>query len=209
MLDLHRLRLLRELKHRGTLAAVAEALAYTPSAISQQLSVLEAEAGVPLLERAGRRVRLTPAAERLVEHTEAILERLEQARADLDAGAPPRPLADLAGHPWILEPPGTAARDWATAVCRTAGFEPNVRYQSTDLFLHLRLVRTGHAVALLPGLLPADPAIHLTDLPGSPARRIYVATRRGASHQPALAAVSQALATAIQAGPPRDASSTG
>ncbi|HEY2262071.1 MAG TPA: LysR family transcriptional regulator, partial [Streptosporangiaceae bacterium] len=75
MLDLHRLRLLRELKHRGTLAAVADALAYTPSAISQQLSVLEAEAGVPLLERAGRRLRLTPAAERLVEHTEAILER--------------------------------------------------------------------------------------------------------------------------------------
>ena len=87
VLDLHRLRLLRELKHRGTLAAVAEALAYTPSAISQQLSVLETEAGVPLLERAGRRVRLTPAAERLVEHTEAILERLEQARADLDASA--------------------------------------------------------------------------------------------------------------------------
>src|SRR6266581_1772585 len=87
VLDLHRLRLLRELKHRGTLAAVAEALAYTPSAISQQLSVLETEAGVQLLERAGRRVRLTPAAERLVEHTEAILERLEQAQADLDASA--------------------------------------------------------------------------------------------------------------------------
>ena len=87
MLDLHRLRLLRELKHRGTLAAVAEALAYTPSAISQQLSVLETEAGVQLLERAGRRVRLTPAAGRLVEHTEAILERLERARADLDASA--------------------------------------------------------------------------------------------------------------------------
>jgi DNA-binding transcriptional LysR family regulator len=87
VLDLHRLRLLRELKHRGTLAAVADALAYTPSAISQQLSVLETEAGVPLLERAGRRLRLTPAAERLVEHTEAILERLEQARADLDASA--------------------------------------------------------------------------------------------------------------------------
>lgn len=52
MLDLHRLRLLRELKHRGTLAAVADALAYTLSAISQQLSVLEAEAGAPLLERA-------------------------------------------------------------------------------------------------------------------------------------------------------------
>ena len=304
VLDLHRLRLLRELKHRGTLAAVAEALAYTPSAISQQLSVLETEAGVPLLERAGRRVRLTPAAERLVEHTEAILERLEQARADLDAsaaaisgtvriaafqttahaiipaalsalaqahpalraevterepetslpgliahefdlalleeypghpprrrpeldyrelatdpmrlaqpaGAPPRPLAELGDHPWIMEPSGTAARHWATAVCRAAGFEPDVRYQSTDLLLHLRLVRTGHAVAFLPALLSASPAgvdgaaparadaaIHLSDLPGSPARRIYAATRRGASQQPALAAVSQALATAIQA----------
>jgi DNA-binding transcriptional LysR family regulator len=314
VLDLHRLRLLRELRHRGTLAAVADALTYTPSAISQQLSVLEAEAGVPLLERSGRSVRLTPAAERLVEHTEAILERLEQARADLDASAAriggtvriaafhttahavipaalsalasahpalrvevterepeaslpgliahefdlalleeypghpqrrrpeldyrqlatdpmrlaqpasaPRALADLAGHPWILEPPGTAARHWATAVCRAAGFEPDVRYQSTDLLLHLRLVRTGHAVALLPGLLSAsrsaagqsgagqsaagqsgadsthaDPPIHLSDLPGSPARHIYAATRRGAGQHPALAAVRQALATAIQ-----------
>ena len=103
MLDLHRLRLLRELKHRGTLAAVAEALAYTPSAISQQLSVLETEAGVPLLERTGRRVRLTPAAERLVEHTEAILERLEQARADLA----PRPPASAVPS---ASPPSTPPR---------------------------------------------------------------------------------------------------
>ncbi len=125
------------------------------------------------------------------------------------ASAPARTLAELAGHPWILEPPGTAARHWATAACRAAGFEPDVRYQSTDLFLHLRLVRTGHAVALLPGLLPADPAIRLSDLPGFPVRRIYAATRRGASQQPALAAVSQALSTAIQVGPSRNASSTG
>ena len=115
------------------------------------------------------------------------------------AGAPPRPLAGLGDHPWIMEPRETAARHWATAVCRAAGFEPDIRYQSTDLLLHLRLVRTGHAVAILPALLPSDPAIHLSDLPGSPARRIYAATRRGASQQPALAAVSQALATAIQA----------
>lgn len=50
LLDLHRLRLLRELKHRGTLAAVAAALSYSPSSVSQQLSVLEAEVGVALLE---------------------------------------------------------------------------------------------------------------------------------------------------------------
>ena len=53
MLDLHRLRLLRELSHRGTLAAVACALSYSPSAVSQQLTKLESEVGVPLLWAAG------------------------------------------------------------------------------------------------------------------------------------------------------------
>lgn len=86
MLDVRRLRLLRELAHRGTIAAVADALTFTPSAVSQQLSVLEREAGVRLLERAGRRVTLTPAGRTLVTHAEAILARLEQASAEL-AGA--------------------------------------------------------------------------------------------------------------------------
>jgi DNA-binding transcriptional LysR family regulator len=85
MLDVRRLRLLRELSLRGTIAAVAEALAFTPSAVSQQLSALEREAGVPLLERTGRRVTLTPAGRNLVRHTEAVLERLEQAAAELAA----------------------------------------------------------------------------------------------------------------------------
>jgi DNA-binding transcriptional LysR family regulator len=83
MLDVRRLRLLRELALRGTIAAVAEALAFSPSAVSQQLGVLEREAGVALLERTGRRVTLTPAAVTLVEHAEVILERLERASADL------------------------------------------------------------------------------------------------------------------------------
>lgn len=83
MLDLRRLRLLRELAHRGTITAVAEALTYTPSAVSQQLTALEREAGVPLLERTGRSVTLTPAALRLVEHTETILATLAQATAEL------------------------------------------------------------------------------------------------------------------------------
>ncbi|MGW6982714.1 LysR substrate-binding domain-containing protein [Streptomyces sp. NPDC054932] len=83
MLDVRRLRLLRELARRGTIAAVAEALTFSPSAVSQQLSVLEREAGLPLLERTGRRVRLTPAGQNLVRHAEAVLERLEQADADL------------------------------------------------------------------------------------------------------------------------------
>ena len=83
MLDVRRLRLLRELNHRGTIAAVAQALAFSPSAVSQQLAVLEREAGMPLLERTGRRVRLTPAGLNLAHHAEAVLERLEQATAEL------------------------------------------------------------------------------------------------------------------------------
>jgi DNA-binding transcriptional LysR family regulator len=87
MLDLHRLRLLHELHARGTIAAVADALRFTPSAVSQQLAVLEREAGVPLLERAGRGVRLTDAALVLVDHAAALLERAERAQADLAAVA--------------------------------------------------------------------------------------------------------------------------
>ncbi|MEU8495926.1 LysR substrate-binding domain-containing protein [Streptomyces lavendulae] len=83
MLDVRRLRLLRELARRGTIAAVAQALSFSPSAVSQQLSVLEREAGLPLLERTGRTVRLTPAAQNLVRHADAVLERLERADADL------------------------------------------------------------------------------------------------------------------------------
>jgi DNA-binding transcriptional LysR family regulator len=83
MYDVRRLRLLRELSSRGTVTAVAEALAYTPSAVSQQLAQLERDAGVPLLERAGRGVRLTEAGRRLAVHAEAIMVRMEAAEADL------------------------------------------------------------------------------------------------------------------------------
>lgn len=288
VLDLHRLRLLRELKHRGTLAAVASALSYSPSSISQQLSVLEREVGVPLLEPVGRRVRLTPQAEILVAHTEAVLERLERAEADLAAslrgitgvlrvaafqtaalalvpdalsllrdahprlrvevvqcepesalpallardfdlviteeypGDPmPRPagieyaelgedeirlalpgsglsadLRDLAGHPWVLEPGGTAARRWATRLCRDAGFEPDVRFESSDLLLHLRLVEHGHAAAFLPGLVWSGrpPTVTVLPLPeGRRTRRLYTATRRGGGDHPAVRACRAAL----------------
>ena len=85
MLDLRRLRLLRELKIRGTLADVAAALSYSPSSVSQQLALLEKEVGVELLRKTGRRVVLTPQAEVLVTHTAELLETLERAEADLAA----------------------------------------------------------------------------------------------------------------------------
>ncbi|MBB2891987.1 LysR substrate-binding domain-containing protein [Flexivirga oryzae] len=85
MLDVRRLRLLVELSRRGTIAAVAHALAYSPSAVSQQLAVLEKESGSKLLEPIGRRVRLTPAGELLVVRGERILTELEQASIALEA----------------------------------------------------------------------------------------------------------------------------
>jgi DNA-binding transcriptional LysR family regulator len=87
VLDLRRLRLLRELNERGTIAAVADALQFTPSAVSQQLSVLEREVGVQLLERAGRGVRLTDAGLALAGHAAGLLERAELAEAELAAVA--------------------------------------------------------------------------------------------------------------------------
>lgn len=85
MLSLPRLRLLREVSRGGSLAAAARTLNYTPSAVSQQLKLLERETGTALLEPVGRGVRLTPAAQGLVAHTERILAQLEEAEADLAA----------------------------------------------------------------------------------------------------------------------------
>src|SRR5690349_4278335 len=87
MLDLKRLRFLRELDERGTIAAVADALQFTPSAVSQQLAMLERETGVKLLERAGRGVRLTDPALVLVRHADVLLARAAEAEADLAAAA--------------------------------------------------------------------------------------------------------------------------
>ena len=83
MLDLHRLMLLREVHMRGSMSAVARALSYSHSAISQQLGLLQKEAGVVLFERVGRNVKVTPAGEGLVRNTEAILAAVERAQADL------------------------------------------------------------------------------------------------------------------------------
>src|SRR3954452_14536382 len=130
MLDLRRLRLLHALHARGTIAAVADALRFTPSAVSQQLAVLEREAGVPLLEKAGRGVRLTDAAVVLVRHAEALLERAELAESDLPAAAGPIP--------------GRA---------RTASF------QSVTLLLAVRAMgaRDGDAPSILCELLESEP----------------------------------------------------
>ncbi|WP_067825594.1 LysR family transcriptional regulator [Nocardia inohanensis] len=82
-MSIERLRVLRELADRGTVAAVAEALAMTPSAVSQQLKVLAREAGVPLLEPDGRRVRLTDAGRALVVRADEVLAAMDRAAAEM------------------------------------------------------------------------------------------------------------------------------
>ena len=295
MLEMKRLRLLWEFHARGTIAAVAEALNYSPSAVSQQLALLERETGVPLLRRTGRTLELTAAGSALVAETDELLAGLERAEAALHRvraevtgtvrvavfqtamlaimpaalrrlgdrypalrvevvqyepgaalretwargfdlvvaeqypghstehfagldrepltrdpirlGLPPRgsgdarfdrveTLADAAGLPWVVEPVGAATRHWAEQACRQAGFEPDIRFETADLLAHLRVVESGNAVALLPGLVHAGARarLRLLALPDDPHRTIFTAARASRGAHPALSAVRQALA---------------
>ncbi|MEU4678756.1 LysR family transcriptional regulator [Micromonospora sp. NPDC023737] len=127
MLDVRRLRLLYDLSRLGTIAAVAQAHTYTPSAVSQQLSALEREAGVALLERNGRRVTLTPAGRVLVVHAETVLAALEQATAALVAVA-----TGLTGPLRIGAFP-TAVRTLLPATLVALGRHPGLELTVTEL----------------------------------------------------------------------------
>src|SRR6202049_2675829 len=85
MLNVGRLRILKEVAYRGSFSGAAEALSYSQSAVSQQIAALEAETGMTLLERHPRGVSLTAAGQTLVGHAEGILAQLEAAQAALSA----------------------------------------------------------------------------------------------------------------------------
>lgn len=84
MLDVKRMRVLREVAVQGSFSAAAESLAYTQSAVSQQIAALEREAGVQLVNRSARGVSLTDAGRVIVGHADAILARLADAEAELN-----------------------------------------------------------------------------------------------------------------------------
>ncbi|WP_102193379.1 LysR substrate-binding domain-containing protein [Microbacterium aurantiacum] len=295
MLDVNRLRMLVELSRRGTLSAVADALSYSKASVSQQLSALEREVGVPLLRRVGRGVQFTPQGNVLVAEAIGILDQLEHARiavaeslievtgtvrvavfqsaahsllpsalqalkeqhpalrvevtecdpetglvgvssrdfdlilaeqypgrtrpihADLDrvvlahdaialarrpgSGEGADAVATLwstRDEPWVLEPAGTASRAWAEQLCRTAGFEPDVRYEIADLTAHVRLIHAGLAVGLLPELVWGgdSPSVDLVTLPEAPRREIFSSARRVSAAAPSIRAVRRALEAA-------------
>src|SRR4029079_11314381 len=85
MLDVRRMRVLREVAIRGSFSAAAEALSFTQSAISQQIAALEREAGATLVERSARGVRLSEPGEAVARHADAILARRGEAEAELEA----------------------------------------------------------------------------------------------------------------------------
>ncbi|SEN04818.1 LysR family transcriptional regulator [Nonomuraea pusilla] len=183
MLDPRKLHLLRELAGRGTIAAVAEAAMFTPSAVSQQLSALEREAGVPLLERTGRTVTLTPAGRLLVEHANAVLGELDRAAAALAAarGGPSGPVR-IGAFPTaarVLLPPALAELTAAHP-----GLEPMVsEIDPADVSAALRAggldVALVHEYDFVPPVTDAaveteplfSEAMYLTDRPSVEAAR--------------------------------------
>lgn len=288
--DLHRLQMLHELRYRGTITAVGQALNYSPSTVSQHLAKLEAEVGVRLIEPDGRRVRLTPQGHAVARYVAQVMDLEEGVRsalasaqpvaesvriatlettgrallpraltllsathphlrieasvvppelglAELEArgfdlaiaeqypthtrthrrqldrqvlgtdgirlavpsGSPVAGIVDTAGLPWVVEPPGSAARAWSIEQCRQAGFEPDIRFDSADLEIHIHLIRAGHAVGLLPDLVwsQAVTGIRLIEMAGPSHREIFTSVRRTTADRPAIHAVRQALTRAF------------
>jgi molybdate transport repressor ModE-like protein len=295
-LDVGRLRLLREVSLRGTIAGAARSLGLTSSAVSQQLAALEREAGTPLVDRSPRGVVLTGAGHALAARAGEVLDVLAAARADLDriagslsgpvrvaaiasgaatfvSGAvtalrrthpgvavsvaaaepsralelllagdvdlavvdeydhvplalpefvlarklcseplvavlpagcrgPRRPsLTDLAEQDWVMPPEDAACGLAVRIACRSAGFEPSVRWETDDMLLLARAVESGHGVAVLPRLaVPLDAAEIQVRALREPVlhRRLSAVARATALARPVVAAVVDALAVAAR-----------
>jgi DNA-binding transcriptional LysR family regulator len=293
MLNLKRLQVLREVVARGSFSAAAEALDYSQSAISQAIATLEAEAGVPLLERDRRGVRPTSAGERLNEHAGRILTQLDAAEAELGAiagvrggelrmasfptaGATLMPLAiaafraahpdvalslvegepeeliprlrdgefdlglifefegtgelgpglrgaplfedpmklalpkghrlarkdriglqDLAEEAWVQTSGASACARHVVRVCRGAGFDPRVSFESDDYLTVQGLVAAGVGVALIPELALSQTVsydIAVRELhPTGPVRHVVAATPGSGVSLPAAAAMLDIL----------------
>ena len=296
-LDVGRLRLLREVGLRGSIAGAARAVGLTPSAVSQQLALLERETGAALVDRSSRGVVLTGAGHALSVRAGEVLDLLGTARADLErlagsVGGPvavasvasaaatvvsaavtelrthrpgievtvtsaeperglglllagdvdlaivdeydyvplalpehalvrelcteplvvvrPRgarlrtvaSIAELADVAWVMPPEDAACGRAVRAACRTAGFEPRVRWQTDDMLLLVRAVADGHGVAVLPRRSVADDAAAVQVQPlREPAltRRLLAVARASVADRPVVAEVLAACERAAGA----------
>ncbi|GJD51786.1 HTH-type transcriptional regulator HdfR [Methylobacterium crusticola] len=155
-MDLARLRTLRELAVRGTMAAVAEALLVSPSAVSQQIALLEGEMGTALVERRGRGVVLTLAGARLAEHAGAVIAILEEARTDLAAMR-----REVAGELRVAAFPSVAASLIPHAIRSASARYPALRisFEELEPAEGLAALRAWQAdIAIVDDLTTAGPA---------------------------------------------------
>lgn len=164
-MDLSRLKLLRELAHRGTMTAVGAARGLTSSAVSQQLTALERHLGVKILERVGRRVRLTPEGERLLAHARDILHAVEIAEADLRGkSAKPAGVTEVACFPSFAKARLLPAILRARA--RFPDFDVRIRELETlDAIAALREGRCHVAVVFSYSLVPVPEIADLVSFP--------------------------------------------
>ena len=293
MLNVQRLRVLREVLAQGSFSEAASALNYTQSAVSQAIARLESEAGMPLIERDRRGVRPTRAGERLSEHAGRVLAQLDAAEAELGAiagieggelrmasfptaGATLMPIAiadfraahpdvtlslvegepeeltprlrdgefdlglifefegtgelgprlrgtplfadpmrlalpkghrlarkerialeDLADEAWVQTSESSACARHVVRICRAAGFEPRVSFESDDYLTVQGLVAAGVGVALIPQLALSQRVsydIAVRELhPGGPVRHVVAATPGAGVSLPAAAAMLDIL----------------
>jgi DNA-binding transcriptional LysR family regulator len=164
--DTRRLRLLLELSRLGSMRAVADELYLTTSTVSQQLAVLAREVGTPLLEPAGRRVRLTPAGRRLADHAVTILAAVEAARLDLDPGAEPAGVLRVAGFASAVR------RSFMPIAVELAANHPKVRlliheHETAEAYALLAADEVDLALTYDYDLAPAgplDPGVQVTPL---------------------------------------------
>ena len=182
MLDVRRMRVLSAVAEHGSIAAAAQALAFTPSAVSQQIATLEREAGVALVERGPRSVRLTEAGRALVAHTDGIVASLAAAEADIQA------IAGLRGGMLRLASFPTA---YATIMPRAIG-EFRHRYPAVELSLtendplaSLARIKSGEldlALAYEYDFVPfpEDDAVERTELMDDPIRIVLPQGHRAA-----------------------------
>jgi DNA-binding transcriptional LysR family regulator len=191
MLGVWRLQLLREVGRRGTVRAAADAMAITPSAVSQQLRILEAEAGVRLLERDGRRIRLTDAGLMLVRHADAITAAIDAAEAELAVTR-----ADITGTLRIAAFPTAARAVLPAAIAQLGRDHPLLTVTLRDLeteesLAALRLDEVDLAVVdeYDDGTRIMEPAIELVELGLDP---LYLAS----PGPPGAASAPQPLAAA-------------
>jgi len=203
-MDLRRLRFLREFQERGTLGAVAAALAYSPSTVSQQLAQLEKEVGTDLFEKAGRGLRLNDSGRLLAEHARVLLAAAEAAEADLAALS-----GDIRGTVRAGALQSAARRLLIPALVAVGAAHPAIRVEISELELEQALpgVRLGAADLVIGDEYDGHPrprpaGLRFTPLLEEPLRIVLPAAHRlAASPGPvALAALRDEVWTASAEG---------